>query len=196
MYPQSSKRPSFATAEYYGVVPPDYCRSCGSLITDCYFRSKGDMLCSVCAKKAGYSPSENAEANGLRAIVYGFTASAAGILLGNLVIPFAHWSVAALAPLVGYGIGESMRRGARGILHSRYSVLAAVLAYVSITLGSNSALVARAVDNFATPGSPIRIPAMIVARLFAPFMEFAEADDGIFALLIVAAGVAFAVKEI
>jgi hypothetical protein len=104
--------------------------------------------------------------------------------------------VPVLAVAIGYGIGQAIRMGARGVVGPRFAWVAAILSYITISVGTS------------LPGQPQMLKELLANTTFVehvllrgflsliwPFIYLVKDDNGAFAFLILAVGVVFAAKQ-
>jgi hypothetical protein len=124
------------------------CAGCGTPIGTEYFQVNGNVLCGRCRQ------SIEAAAEKPRGVwplvvagVYGLGAGIGGAAIYYAVIAIAHLEIGIVAILIGYMVGYSVRKGARGRGGRRFQILAAALTYASVALAYTPIAVGHTVSN-------------------------------------------------
>jgi hypothetical protein len=124
------------------------CAGCGTPIGTEYFQVNGNVLCGRCRQ------SIEAAAEAKRGVwslvvagVYGLGAGIGGAAIYYAVIAIAHLEIGIVAILIGYMVGYSVRKGARGRGGRRFQILAAALTYASVALAYTPIAVGHTVSN-------------------------------------------------
>jgi hypothetical protein len=124
------------------------CAGCGTPIGTEYFQVNGNVLCGRCRQ------SIEAAAETPRGVwplvvagVYGLGAGIGGAAIYYAVIAIAHLEIGIVAILIGYMVGYSVRKGARGRGGRRFQILAAALTYASVALAYTPIAVGHTVSN-------------------------------------------------
>jgi hypothetical protein len=131
--------------------PAVVCAACRTSIQTVYHHINGKVFCSRCrtaVESAAKTPQGLAPL--LTAGLFGLGAGAVGAAIYYAVIAFAHLEIGLVAILIGYMVGYSVRKGARGRGGLRFQVMAVALTYASIALAYTPMAVNRAV---ADPGA-------------------------------------------
>jgi hypothetical protein len=118
------------------------CAGCGTPIGTEYFQVNGNVLCGRCRQSI-----EAAVWPLVVAGVYGLGAGIGGAAIYYAVIAIAHLEIGIVAILIGYMVGYSVRKGARGRGGRRFQILAAALTYASVALAYTPIAVGHTVSN-------------------------------------------------
>jgi len=108
------------------------CAACHSQVRDEYFDVNGHSVCGRC-RTSLESAAETPPGIGPFAIAAacGFFAALAGAIIYYVVLAFAHLQIGLVAILIGYMVGYSVRKGARGG-GLRFQILALALTYAAV----------------------------------------------------------------
>jgi hypothetical protein len=131
--------------------PAVICVACHTSIQTVYHHINGKVFCSRCraaVESAAKTPRGLVPL--MTAGLFGLGAGAVGAAIYYAVIAFAHLQIGLVAILIGYMVGYSVRKGARGCGGLRFQVLAVALTYASIALAYTPIAVNRAL---AGPGA-------------------------------------------
>jgi hypothetical protein len=111
------------------------CRACHSTIVTEYYTVNGHVCCERC-RSTLEAAAETPQGIGplARAGLFGLGAGIAGAAIYFAVIAIAHLEIGIVAILIGYMVGYSVRKGARGRGGLRFQVLAAALTYASVAM--------------------------------------------------------------
>jgi len=122
------------------------CAACHAAITDSYYDVNGHTVCSTC-RIAAEAAAETPRGVGPLAIAAacGFFAAVAGALIYYAVLAFANLEIGIVAILIGYMVGYSVRRGARGG-GRRFQILAVVLTYAAVALAYTPIIIRGVTD--------------------------------------------------
>jgi hypothetical protein len=121
------------------------CAACQASIETEYFDVNGSVVCSRCrgiVESAAETPRGLVPL--LTAGVFGLGAGVVGAAIYYAVIAIANLEIGIVAILIGYMVGYSVRKGARGRGGLRFQVLAVALTYASIALAYTPILVMQA----------------------------------------------------
>ena len=121
------------------------CAACQASIETEYFDVNGSVVCSRCrgiVESAAETPRGIAPL--LTAGVFGLGAGLVGAAIYYAVIAIANLEIGIVAILIGYMVGYSVRKGARGRGGLRFQVLAVALTYASIAFAYTPVLVMQA----------------------------------------------------
>lgn len=130
---------NFQRAEY-GPAPaiPDHCAFCGREIAGEFFRTNGDLTCSVCAEHLRNVLPADTRATFWRSTRLGTVAAVGTSLLYLLLFLWMTKHGMGLGTAfgamgVGYVIGRAMQSAGPGARGRRYQLTAAALTYAAIT---------------------------------------------------------------
>jgi transcriptional regulator with XRE-family HTH domain len=122
-----------ASAPVDGGIAAPKCEACGESIEREYHTVNGRVVCARCRRAAEWAAETP---SGIRPLLvagaYGFGAAVAGAIIYYAVIAIANLQIGIVAILIGYMVGYSVRKGARGRGGIRFQILAVALTYVSI----------------------------------------------------------------
>ena len=137
-----SSRPS-APAD----APAVTCVACHSSIADEYYDVNGQPVCARC-RSAVEAAAETPAGVGPFAIATacGFFAAVAGAIIYYVILAYANLEIGIVAVLIGYMVGYSVRKGARGG-GLRFQILAVSLTYASVALAYTPLVIRGAVDS-------------------------------------------------
>src|SRR5262245_34613059 len=111
------------------------CSHCHRVIDRLYYHVNGNVLCGLC-RTSVQSLADTPQ--GLLPLVvaglFGLGAAIAGAVIYYGVIAIANLEIGIVAILIGYMVGYSVRKGARGHGGLRFQVLAVLLTYGSVAL--------------------------------------------------------------
>lgn len=136
-----TESPSSAAANELAAT----CAACQASIETEYFDVNGSVVCSRCrsiVESAAETP--QGVVPFLTAGVFGLGAGIAGAAIYYAVIAIANLEIGIVAILIGYMVGYSVRKGARGRGGLRFQVLAVALTYASIAFAYTPVLVMQA----------------------------------------------------
>jgi len=139
-----------ATSRFGGVPPTPavVCAGCKFAIKTQYYDVNGVALCGTCRASAAAAAQTPRELTTLLlAAVFGLGAGIVGAAIYYAVIAIAHLEIGIVAVLIGYMVGYSVRRGARGRGGRRFQVLAAALTYFSVALAYAPLAVQQAMQD-------------------------------------------------
>ena len=110
------------------------CADCHVLIRDEYFDVNGNSVCARCRDAVAFA-AETPSGLGPFAIASacGFFAALAGAIIYYVVLAVFNLEIGIVAVLIGYMVGYSVRKGARGG-GLRFQILAVVLTYAAVAL--------------------------------------------------------------
>jgi len=137
-----SSRPS-APAD----APSVTCVGCQTSIVDEYYDVNGQAACARC-RAAVEAAAETPAGIGPFAIAAacGFFAAVAGAIIYYLILAYANLEIGIVAVLIGYMVGYSVRKGARGG-GLRFQVLAVSLTYAAVALAYTPLVIRGAADS-------------------------------------------------
>jgi hypothetical protein len=122
------------------------CAACHAAVTDSYYDVNGHTVCSTC-RTAAEAAAETPRGVGPFAIAAacGFFAALAGALIYYAVLAIANLEIGIVAILIGYMVGYSVRKGARGG-GRRFQILAVVLTYAAVALAYTPIIIRGVID--------------------------------------------------
>jgi hypothetical protein len=122
------------------------CAACQAAITDNFYDVNGHTVCSGC-RTAFETAAETPRGIGPLAIAAacGFFAALAGALIYYVLLAYANLEIGIVAILIGYMVGYSVRKGARGG-GRRFQILAVALTYAAVALAYTPIVVRSAID--------------------------------------------------
>ena len=154
------------------------------------------MACRGCAEKAGFQEQVHRPENFGRAFLHSAAATLMGMLACAILAALTRWTIPVLAVAIGYAVGLSMKREAPPETGARYPLLAALLTYLAVAIGTLPAVITRGlVPSIADLSGGERLAAWALMALVSPFVQFAQTDNGVFVLVLLAAGMLFAAKQ-
>jgi hypothetical protein len=124
------------------------CVACQTSIETEYYAVNGHVLCDRC-RAAAESTAETPRGivPFLTAGAFGLGAGIVGAVIYYAVMAIANLEIGIVAILIGYMVGYSVRKGARGRGGRRFQVLAVALTYASIALAYTPIAVKQAMDD-------------------------------------------------
>jgi hypothetical protein len=126
--------------------PAVTCAACQTAVTDSYYDVNGHTVCSAC-RTAAEAAAETPRGVGPLAIAAacGCVAAVAGALIYYAVLALANLEIGIVAILIGYMVGYSVRKGARGG-GRRFQILAVVLTYAAVALAYTPIIIRGVID--------------------------------------------------
>jgi hypothetical protein len=123
------------------------CSACHTHIETDYYDINGQICCGRC-RTAVEAAAERPRGiiPLITAGVFGLGAGVVGAVLYYALIAIAHLEIGIVAILIGYMVGYSVRRGARGRGGLRFQVLAIALTYLSVALAYTPLAIKGAID--------------------------------------------------
>jgi hypothetical protein len=127
------------------------CAGCRSTIDTEYFQINGNIVCGRC-RTAIEAAAETPRGIGSMMVagLFGAGAGIAGAAIYYAVIAIAHLEIGIVAILIGYMVGYSVRKGARGRGGVRFQILAATLTYASVALAYTPIAVSQVTSRTRT----------------------------------------------
>lgn len=176
---------NFERAEYHGQpVSLDHCVFCGRAITGEFYRTNGDLTCTVCAAHLQQVLPQPTRGIFWRSTGYGLVvaagASLAYLLLYRFLDRFGYAGNTAFASIaVGYTIGRAMQWTGPSARGRRFQIAGALLTYAAIAF-------ANSVGALSLQGVPIyAYPFLVFAPIAALFLgHFSEAAYLLFFIFI------------
>lgn len=111
------------------------CSSCSQAIGTFYFTVEGQPLCSACKRTVEQQVAPVKEWSlVLRAGMFGLVAAIAGAAIYYGVIAITEFEIGLVAILIGYMVGHSVRKGARGRGGLRLQLTAVFLTYFAVSM--------------------------------------------------------------
>jgi hypothetical protein len=148
------------TATGGGVV----CAGCRAAIDREYFHVNGHIACAGCRAAVGTTASTPVGAAPfLVAAAFGAGGGIAGAAIYYAVMALAHLEIGLVAILIGYMVGYSVRKGARGRGGLRLQILAAALTYLSVALAYAPLAVGQATLSARTVALVALLPLLVIA---------------------------------
>jgi len=121
------------------AAPPDklavVCEVCETSIDTEYFHANGMVCCGGCRRRleAG-AETPRGIAPFVKAGIFGLGAGMVGAVIYYAVIAITSFEIGVVAILIGYMVGQAVRKGARGRGGLRFQILAVALTYLSVAL--------------------------------------------------------------
>lgn len=154
------------------------------------------MACRRCAEKAGFREQPQVQENFGHTLLHGSAAALVGMGACAIVSWLTGWTIPVLAVAIGYVVARSVKAAPPELNTARYAVTASLLTYLAVAIGTLPALVKHGlVPSIADLKGGERALAWGLVALVSPFVQFAQADNGVFALMLLAAGMLFAAKQ-
>ena len=111
------------------------CAACNTTLRTAYYDVDGQQLCAACKQKVEATSAPIREWGAtLRAALFGFGAAVAGAIIYYGVIAITNFEIGIVAILIGFMVGFSVRKGARGRGGRRLQLAAAGLTYFSVAM--------------------------------------------------------------
>jgi len=128
-------------------APSVTCVACHSSIVDEYYDVNGQAVCARC-RTAVEAATETPAGMGpfATAAVFGFFAAVAGAIIYYVILAYANLEIGIIAILIGYMVGYSVRKGARGG-GLRFQILAAFLTYTAVALAYTPLIIRGAAES-------------------------------------------------
>ena len=177
---------TFDKPEYDEGVARAGCTSCHQPLGDVYYTINGHVSCTRCKEQAeawqrgGGSPAVRV----FKAIALGSLGGLVGATVWYLVGHYGHVTIGVVAILVGYLVGNGVRRGSGYRGGTGYQILAVALTYLSIAaahypevvvgLSEGDNAINRVLAYF------VAIPLCLVAPFFMGAISVAIAGFGLF----------------
>jgi hypothetical protein len=186
-------------------TPAKSCGQCVGPIADQYYQAAGVDICPECADKVTNTQARPANRLVLRGVLYGMGAAFVCSIGYALISWVTNMEIGLIAILVGYLVGQAIRRGSDGMGGRRCQVAAIILTYLAITCSYMPALVkgmrdandktvaeAKAASAAAVKEEPltpagwaIGIVLLFAIALAVPFLALAEGFSGIIGIAII-----------
>jgi len=137
---------NFERAEYHGQpVSLDHCVFCSRAITGEFYRTNGDLTCTVCAAHLQQVLPQPTRKIFWRSTGYGLVvaagASLAYLLLYRFLDRFGYAGNTAFASIpVGYAIGRAMQWAGLSARGRRFQIAGAFLTYVAIAIAHSAGI--------------------------------------------------------
>jgi hypothetical protein len=137
------------------------CAACQSPIETEYFDLNGHSVCAQCRTSIeAHAEPPRGVGPLLTAGVFGLGAVVAGAAIYYAVMAIAHLEIGIVAILIGYMVGFSVRKGAKGRGGLRFQVLAVTLTYFAVAfaytpLAIQGAIDARRQQELSTPAAAV-----------------------------------------
>jgi predicted lipid-binding transport protein (Tim44 family) len=198
----------FSKAEFADNTPK--CAACKNNLGAEYFQLAGQNICAACAEQVRQNQARPAHADVMRGLLYGAGMAFLCFFGYALVIWFTGFELALVTILMGYLIGNAVRKGSRGLGGRRCQIAAVALTYFAITFSYAPVAVrefvrsAKAEQNApkqdaakqtAAPaesagplGIAIALILLLGSMLFLPFFGLAEGIGGILSIVIIGFG--------
>lgn len=178
---------NFQRADYTGKpIYLDHCVFCTRAIDGEFYRTNGDLTCTVCATQLQSVLPTPTRKTFWRSIGYGGVvavgASLAYLLLFRLLMRFGTADLAPVAAIpVGYAIGHAMRWAGPSARGRRFQLTAAFLTYAAVAT-------AHAAATLPLRGAPIfAYPALILAPI--AWLFFGRSQEALYLLFFIAIGI-------
>src|SRR5262245_37524447 len=128
-------------------APSVTCVACRTSIADEYYDVNGQSVCARC-RAAVEAAAETPAGIGPFAIATacGFFAAVAGAIIYYVILAYANLEIGIVAVLIGYMVGYSVRKGARGG-GLRFQILAVLLTYAAVALAYTPLVIRGAVES-------------------------------------------------
>jgi hypothetical protein len=178
---------NFERAEYHGQpVALDHCVFCSRGISGEFYRTNGDLTCTVCAAHLQNVLPHPTRQTYIRSVGYGLAvavgASLAYLLLYRLLERYGFASNAAFASIaVGYAIGRAMQWAGPAARGRRFQITAALLTYAAIAF-------ANAVGALPLQGAPIYAYPFLVFTPIA-WLFLGRFHEALFLLFFISIGI-------
>ncbi len=137
---------NFDRAQYDGgPIALDHCAFCGRGVTGQFYRTNGDLTCTICAERLrNLLPPDTHKifwnATAVGAITAAVTSALFFVLFQFMETRGFGMGLGFAAIGAGYLIGKSMQRAAKGAGGRRYQITAALLTYAAVTIATSAAI--------------------------------------------------------
>jgi hypothetical protein len=188
-YPSQTMPPqlNFERAEYHGQsVTLDHCVFCSRGINGEFYRTNGDLTCTVCAAHLQRVLPHPTRQTYIRSAGYGLTvatgASLAYLLIYRLLERYGLAANTAFASIaVGYAVGHAMRWAGPAARGRRFQLTGAVLTYAAVAIANSAGLLSlRGVPVYA-------YPFLVFAPLVSLFVD--RYQEALFLLFFISIGI-------
>lgn len=162
--------------------PSVSCVVCKRPVGGEYFAINAKPVCATCRDRVLSEAAKSKSAGPLlRAGAFGLGAAIAGAAIYYAVIAIAHLEIGLVAILIGYMVGWSVRKGARGLGGRRFQILAVALTYWAVGLAYAPLALSR--------GTAVGLGGLFVLVFALPVMSvFGSMPYGLISALIIFIG--------
>lgn len=189
--PRSGDSLQFHRAEYERPAQDiKSCAACKSPIAETYYHVNGHVVCPLCAARIQQSPQAAPSPWLARGLIYGGGAAIAGCAIYAVVAIVTGFEAALVSILIGYMVGNSIRRASGGMGGRPQQILAVALTYFAIT----TSYIPVVIYHGQRLPAGQEILSLVVIAAVAPFFSLARNLSGILTIVIIFFGLSRAWK--
>jgi uncharacterized protein (DUF983 family) len=139
--------PQFGTAEYSSQPGAERCKSCGTTLTDRYYRVNGAPACESCAEKLKFQIPQDTHQTFVRGLLFGVGGAILGLIIYAAFGIITGLMIGYVSLAVGYIVGKAMMKGSNGIGGRRYQIAAVALTYAAVSLAAVPISISQFIKN-------------------------------------------------
>jgi hypothetical protein len=187
-------------------APVMRCVACKMPVEGTYYHASGQIVCPDCARRIQQGQQSAPSVSLAKAFLYGGGAALAGFAVYALVAIVLHAEVGLISILVGYMVGNAIRKASGGLGGRPQQIMAVALTYFAITTSYIPVAIYNAKEKSpqsierASPGTdprphnPGTAPAVPLGKMLiylfvlaavAPFLGLGHGASGFITLLII-----------